>query len=840
MRRPDRNELGFDGSVIKVSSAVGLHYCVLTYAFRYRVDCEKIIFSNFVLATEYNIEVQLWNTHISVNDRFRKQVKRLRESGNNLIVERRKLLKEYLEFIKSSQLFYRSYILRLDQIYGGIPAIRKEAQNWKHADVKATSLGAPSAELRRSLRRSCYFTLIRLGDLSRYRASDIDQKPNWSPAVGYYNLAIEVNPDAPNAHNQQAIISRSENDHFRTLYYLYRSVSTKDGPDAAGNMAGNLTLVFKKFRTAWEKREPIHSRTTRDGNPAVRALVAWFIHLHSKCYAGEDFNEHDELESEVTSQLAVQIKERPLEGNLHKMVLINMSAEYFATTKLKESSPSIYKAYFLFLRLNVKTFFTLLQTLQSELERLNEGSGRQDVKSHNSSGQQRLSDRITVVAKRILPAVRLYSVWFRRNWAILETRIADFSNSTLTEVDVRELFKAYTSTLTLLTSAFPVEELPGAAEDYLLEEDADTIGYAPLISTKTSRNWYKNDELKKKWSDSGVERHHPNQEMLTRIRDLLIDGLELAQEKNAPIDVVDRRFVYREAGVPSEQLASPHSKAATSPDIMIDINDIPRPLGGPVLADDQASQSVAPSETTSAVLSKDTAMNRMVDNLVGSGVGDDTLESLQEIDENLPPTPPAQTFQDTSLVNSHSYGMTPITARDLVNTGDSYSRLHAGTDPVQLSTIKKTPGSPSVRQVHALPSLPDQSGIWNPTYPMSNPGSPYLGNATGLTSRNSTTSLNAFHRSSHSRNPSTNSNAYGPAYDPWSSSVTLPQTSSTAKLNGGNQQFGNYANGSPNPQYDPAMASSFLFGHSAWSSPASGAERQRRSLGRTPPNGQGG
>ena len=45
-------------------------------------------------------------------------------------VEKRKLEKHYLEFIKSSQRFYRGYIQHLSSHFGDIPELEKVAQKF--------------------------------------------------------------------------------------------------------------------------------------------------------------------------------------------------------------------------------------------------------------------------------------------------------------------------------------------------------------------------------------------------------------------------------------------------------------------------------------------------------------------------------------------------------------------------------------------------------------------------------------------------------------------------------------------------------------------------------------
>jgi hypothetical protein len=233
------------------------------------------------------------------------------------------------------------------------------------------------------------------------------------------------------------------------------------------------------------------------------------------------------------------------------------------------------------------------------------------VKHQNGDRATQLSDKITAVARRILPGLRLYSTWFTRYWNVLNANIAD----TLNTVDVQELWKAYAATLTLLASSFPVDQLP--QEDYMLEEDTDTIGFEPLIHPNTMKLWYNGETMKPKWTD--LERNHPNVEMLMRVKDLLVDGLILTQNEDAPLDLAGPRFIYREEGLPSELLASPTNVPDGSPVLSVQAVDMPLfpPTEAP-LADDQKSYSVAAaSESASTTIAKDNAMRNMVDDLVG-------------------------------------------------------------------------------------------------------------------------------------------------------------------------------------------------------------------------------
>jgi hypothetical protein len=617
----------------------------------------------------------------------------------------------------------------------------------------------------------------------------------------------------------------------------------------------NLETEFKRIIAAWEKGQLINNHKSSDGNNAGRALIAWFVRLHSKIYKGEEFAAHDELEGEVLSQLAIELKERPLDSILPKVILINLAAEHFATIQMRStfrkascrllltclgSTPpeNIMRTYFYYLRLNVKTFFVLLQVLQPELERLSEA----DDVTKNGDRAAQLSDKITAVARRTLPGLRLYSTWFSRFWQVLNANIAE----SLTTVDVQELWKAYAATLTLLASSFPVDQLP--QEDYMLEEDSDTIGFQPLVSPDTLKLWYNGESMKQKWTD--LERNHPNVEMLMRVKDLLIDGLMLTQMPDAPLDLDGTRFIYREAGLPSELLASPSNRADSSPVLALQTVDLPMFSPQVPIAEDQQSQSVAaPSESASTTIAKESAMHRMVDDLVGA---DDGLDPLVEEDEDLPPTPPEQTFEDTTMVNDVTFAPASFSISDLVNSVKNYKPLSPAPGAALLSTpMGRTASTSSVRLPANLPSVPDGSyhspSIWNRSYngtpgPSSpsmlngaGPGSdfsrsPMIGNGFGHARQGSSNSLlgaEGTPTATHAARPISGGLGSGAAWG--NPSAASPSYWGSVYGNGFSGTYNGNQNGIAN---DVNMASPLLF--------SSYQDKAHSSWGRTPPNGQGG
>jgi hypothetical protein len=146
--------------------------------------------------------------------------------------------------------------------------------------------------------------------------------------------------------------------------------------------------------------------------------------------------------------------------------------------------------------------------------------GLQDESESQHSSTTDLTLKITVIMRRILPGLRLYSSWFTKNWATLAADLND--------VHVREqlqnLWRCYAEVLTTLVETFPADRLPSV--EYMLEEDAETISFEPLISPLTNWIWFSEGSPRAKFSE--VDRSHPNDEMLIRIRGLLVNGLELA------------------------------------------------------------------------------------------------------------------------------------------------------------------------------------------------------------------------------------------------------------------------------------------------------------------------
>lgn len=293
---------------------------------------------DFAAATARKIDPRLWEAHASVNRKFRPFLARFRDGdGKKKHVERRKAEKLYLEFVKSSMRFYRGYIQRLASHFRDVPEVLEVARKFGldskfsamggafHSiilvDLSADPTQSVDAFLKTQITRSCYSSLVQLGDLSRYRETELQTKErNWGPAKGYYDLAITLDPTSGVAYNQLAVIALADQDHLRAVYYLYRAIMVFNPAPLAPK---NLELEFKKIRTRASQGVPISASNTKGESD----LSDSFILYHSRC-ADNAFAGSDDQQNEIFQRLADDLREKPLDSRVRKFCLINIAAEH--------------------------------------------------------------------------------------------------------------------------------------------------------------------------------------------------------------------------------------------------------------------------------------------------------------------------------------------------------------------------------------------------------------------------------------------------------------------------------------------------------------------------------
>ncbi|KAL8736974.1 MAG: hypothetical protein Q9181_002142 [Wetmoreana brouardii] len=623
------------------------------------------------------MEGKLWEAHVRVNSRFRKRLGYFRElKGKKKPVEQRKTASLYLKFIKSSQRFYRSYIERLASRYGGVREIEAIAQKF--------SFDTETSIERRHVLQTCHQTLIHLGDLSRYRESELDGKKNeknWGPAIGYYDLAIAIIPYSGLPYNQLAIISKAEGDHARALYNLYRALSAFDPPPTAFD---NLSLEFRKIREAWNRDQQDTDTDDLSDDPMAN-LQRWLPALHSCCFDGTESGQYDNLECKVLGQLTTGLRQRSLKTNfVNRMVLSNIAADFAAGDRWQDA-PELSQnehAFKSFQRLNVRTFSAILQLLQAEYKSRAIGQKSDDTAA------------VTSVVRRLLPGVRYYQFWLASRAALLSVHLGDTTMGCF----ITEFWTVYANLMSVLLSTTQFSDLPQL--EYLLEEDEEIIGFRPLQEWQQKHTILNPESNKPKCYERGVKRHHPNVEMLCRVRDLVEGALELANSdvwdtglktQTIPLTPLTEALCSPEPSSASLDQSNNPSRAAELKDDVLE--DQTSPLDAESTTDDAAS--LGPS------LSLSTTMNQMVDNLVGPERSADAVH---------PSTPIAATrssARGADGVNETSYGIgeTTLSALNFVNQVRSWS---------------PKPSLPSILNSPFAPQPDEESALTQPPVAMSN------------------------------------------------------------------------------------------------------------------------
>jgi hypothetical protein len=141
-------------------------------------------------------------------------------------------------------------------------------------------------------------------------------------------------PTSGISYNQLAVIALADGNFFRASYQLYRALSAKEPHPQADT---NLRRAFYKISAAWKSNELSTVPAMTAGASLPRGLVAVYLRLLSTYYHGKVFSEREELENEVLTQLAVDLRSRPTESSPVKMVMINIAAGHAAEARVLKS-----------------------------------------------------------------------------------------------------------------------------------------------------------------------------------------------------------------------------------------------------------------------------------------------------------------------------------------------------------------------------------------------------------------------------------------------------------------------------------------------------------------------
>lgn len=294
---------------------------------RFRLACVHTIFLDFAYAVKENTEEALWNLHTSINSEYRRIQNRLKHSSH--AVERRKVEKSYNNFLRIAQKFYKGYIQRLSARYD-VQELKRVAQGIDVEQMESGDKISPvPAELSVIVLKSCHSTLLRLGDLSRYRTQARHKNPGYETALTHYNLAHHLKPESGFAHHQMGIVHLDQGNHLDVVYHFYRSWAV-DSPHP--NARSNLESEFKSLQL------PNSSKSRPNTSASQDAFSMWFVRLQALFYKGEPFPQQSELEGEVMHRLEMACRNEKSVNTLLKMVLVNIAAHNIASANCAGTS----------------------------------------------------------------------------------------------------------------------------------------------------------------------------------------------------------------------------------------------------------------------------------------------------------------------------------------------------------------------------------------------------------------------------------------------------------------------------------------------------------------------
>ncbi|OAA74586.1 Telomerase activating protein Est1 [Akanthomyces lecanii RCEF 1005] len=481
---------------------------------KFRLACVQTVFLDFEYAVNENTEEILWNLHTSINSEYRRILGRLKSSSQ--AVERRKTEKLYSNFLRIAQKFYQGYIQRLSARYD-IPELKRVARGIEIEQMTASDLISPvPSELNAKVLRSCHSTLIRLGDLARYRVQAKHKNSGYDMALTYYTLAQHLLPKSGFAFHQMGIVSLDQGSHLDGVYHFYRAWAIKFPHPNANS---NLEMEFKSLQ------QPSSNKSKHASSGPGDAFIMWFVRLHALFYKGEAAPQYKELEREVIHRLEMAATTGTSRDIILKMSFINIAAQYIAALKCSENKNATSLQFYQYIsNFNVKFLATFAAVLEANLkESISKADDLAD--DENEKGPE--------VAESLLPALRIYSMWVAVSRQELSAQAAATAEGSLTGAMMGTLARVFTL---LCAESYNKDNMVSCP--YLLPEDLDILGFQPLSEStvpEPCRSFCGHNGKAKPHLYSPEQRLSPHMENMSRILDILRCAYFLAEDSTVPL-----------------------------------------------------------------------------------------------------------------------------------------------------------------------------------------------------------------------------------------------------------------------------------------------------------------
>ena len=361
--------------------------------------------------------------------------------------------------------------------------------------------------------KSCFRSLIQLGDLSRYRETELTaEEPKWYHAVGYYDLARTVCPTSGVPYNQLAIVSLAKGDWFSAVFWLYRARST-DSPHPQAD--ANLQRAYTKI-----------AQVDRDGKLQESNIdaTANLLRFLSKTFSGAIVHSMGS-EDQVVNGLELALRHDGPHAKSVKTRLVNFFVICFgATSSAKELSAksdlnaAAVEKYQAMLKLTVRCVNVVFQAINSAW------SDFQAVKfqaSKNDNGLWAHHLSIPPSFSLNLPLLRLSMVWMVKNSALFSERAHAQSTCHISE-------------MWTLCSQFLNSQLLGLTEqefpdvECCMPEDEAMLAFLPVQCEATNFVWFRTDGALREGFYETRDQMDWNTEQRHRARQCIQLGVELA------------------------------------------------------------------------------------------------------------------------------------------------------------------------------------------------------------------------------------------------------------------------------------------------------------------------
>ncbi|KAJ3565623.1 hypothetical protein NPX13_g7438 [Xylaria arbuscula] len=657
----------------------------------YRLACMTAIFHDFEYAVSKKVELALWGLHTLLNSEYKKALGRLNTQRE--VVHRRKLDKLYRAFLKTSEQFYSVYIQNLYRRFS-IPELRHIAcRSNSQPEGQDAENPPPPAPLRTLVLKSCQMTLVRLGDLVRYRCLvEKSFQAAFDTASDYYNLAISLDPEDGSAHHQLAVLHKIPGQHFDMVYHFHRAIVVARPSELA---VQNLKQEFKNPERKGPAKDP------------SQAMLTWFVQLHAFYYHGKHFSQQGELEEEVLHRVELAFKTETFDNTLLlKMILVNMAAYDISKEKVEASwtIQGSQSCQFL-LRFNVRMMLILSRVLDRTL-----CDHTPTTTSDSTANDGESCIPISPSLLKLLPLFRLYISWSY----VTRADLVQFQE--YLEPYIKELYRLLPDIFTIFNRYIDITK-DTVSSKYLLPEDIEAQGLRPLTDKKLPLflhvvEHHRSDgpklvKTRKPQQNLVGHQYKPETEAVWRIRDIMCCGVFLAGSAKFPLvlvaDTIDGRDVLSWVFVDGTTTVS--SDEASLSRLLKQLNFTDIKVGGESIVEQERKQQSLKAKDTSNATSENVrkASVPQLDNTSSSGKGKEIISdkpSTDYLDSDL-----SRDSDMLNMVNNLVDSADQIHPYSSQARADSSYGMHSATANEIFANLDSSPVQPSAAS-KAIPRLP--------------------------------------------------------------------------------------------------------------------------------------